>query len=114
VDILAEGSGVVAQDGREARLSGGDVTLVDLTRPAYWRMSPVRIVAVVFPRSLLPLRPPELARLTAVRIPGNRGAGALVSSLAGQLVSRVVSVFTSGRGDAIMGCDAVYLCGADR
>jgi AraC-like DNA-binding protein len=89
VDVLMEGSGVVAQDGREARLSRGDATLVDLTRPAYWRMSPARIVAVVFPRSLLPLRPTELARLTAVRIRGDRGAGALVSSIAGQLVARV-------------------------
>jgi AraC-like DNA-binding protein len=45
----------------------------------------VRCVAVVFPRSLLALRGDELARLAAVRIPGDRGAGALISSLARQL-----------------------------
>jgi AraC-like DNA-binding protein len=89
IDVLADGSGVVAQDGRQARLSRGDVTLVDLTRPAYWRMSPARIVAVVFPRCLLPLRAEQVARLTAVRIPGNRGAGALVASLAGQLAAHI-------------------------
>jgi AraC-like DNA-binding protein len=82
VDILARGSGLIVQDGRQARLRAGDLTLVDLARPARWRMSPSAMVAVVFPRALLPLRQDELARLTAVGIPGDRGAGALASSLA--------------------------------
>jgi AraC-like DNA-binding protein len=89
VDVLASGHGVVAQDGREAVLGPGDLTLVDLSRPARWRMSPMRMVAVVFPRALLPLRPDELARLTAVRFPGDEGTGALASSLARQLVRRL-------------------------
>jgi AraC-like DNA-binding protein len=92
VDLVAEGTGVVAQDGREARLRRGDMTLVDLTRPAYWRMSAARLVAVIFPRSLLPLRPDELGRLTAVEIPGDRGAGALVSSLTDELAAHVDDV----------------------
>jgi AraC-like DNA-binding protein len=92
VDLVAEGTGVVVQDGREARLRRGDMTLVDLTRPAFWRMSAARIVAVVFPRSLLPLRPDEVGRLTAVEIRGDRGAGALVSSLTGELAAHVDDV----------------------
>jgi AraC-like DNA-binding protein len=36
----------------------------------------------VFPRSLVPLRRDELARLTAVPVAGDRGGGALISSLA--------------------------------
>jgi AraC-like DNA-binding protein len=103
IDLVAEGSGVVAQAGREASLCRGDMTLVDLTRPAYWRMSAARIVAVVFPRTLLPLHPDDIGRLTAVRIPGDRGAGALVSSLADQLGARV---------DDLTPADAARLGGA--
>ena len=85
IDILGRGSGVVEQDGRQARLRPGDFTLVDLSRPARWAMSSGRMVAVVFPRSLLPLRRPEVARLTAVGIGGDKGAAALASSLALEL-----------------------------
>jgi AraC-binding-like domain len=84
-----ERAGLVAQDGRQAALAPGDLTLVDLSRPARWRMSAMRVVAVVFPRALLPLRPGEVAGLTAVRFPGDEGTGALVSSLARQLVRRL-------------------------
>jgi AraC-like DNA-binding protein len=89
IDVLAEGRGVVAQDGREASLGPGDLAFVDLSRPAHWTMSAMRVVAVVFPRTLLPLRPGEVAGLTAVRIPGDRGAGALASSFARELVRRL-------------------------
>ena len=86
VDVLARGRGVVQQDGREAELGPGDLTLVDLSRPVRWAMSPARVVAVVFPRALLPLPSDEVARLTAVRIPGDQGPAALASTLARQLV----------------------------
>ena len=86
IDVVARGHGVVEQDGREAVLRSGDLTFVDLSRPGDWRMSPARLVAIVFPRTLLPLRRDEVDRLTAVTIPGARGTGAVVSSLAGDLV----------------------------
>jgi AraC-like DNA-binding protein len=89
VDVLARGRGAVAQGGREASLRPGDFTFVDLSRPATWRMSAMRLVAVVFPRVLLPLRPDEVAKLSALRFPGDEGIGALVSSLARQLVRRL-------------------------
>ena len=85
VDFVAAGSGIVEQNGRAARLERGDFTLVDLSRPARWSMAPVRVVGVLFPRAMLPLRGNEPARLTAVRVRGDRGAGAIVSSLARQL-----------------------------
>jgi AraC-like DNA-binding protein len=89
IDVLVRGRGVVVQDGREAELAPGDFTFVDLSRPAYWDMSPVRLLGVVFPPAMLPLPRDELARLTAVRIPGGAGAGALGSGLARQLVGRL-------------------------
>jgi AraC-like DNA-binding protein len=90
IDVLARGRGVIQQGGREAELRAGDIALVDLSRPATWAMSgtdtsTTSCLAVVFPRALLPLRPDQLGRLAAVRIPGDRGAGALISSLARQL-----------------------------
>jgi hypothetical protein len=65
VDVLARGHGVVEQGGNEARLRPGDLALVDLARPAYWTMSPSLIVAIVFPRTLLPLRSEEVAGRSA-------------------------------------------------
>jgi AraC-like DNA-binding protein len=85
IDILARGQGVVAQDRREALLRPGDLVFVDLSKPADWRMSAMEIVAVSFPRTLLPLRPDDLSRLTGVSIPGDRGTASLISSLALQL-----------------------------
>jgi AraC-like DNA-binding protein len=89
IDVLVRGRGVVEQDGRQARLEPGDFALVDLSRPARWVLSPMRLVVVAFPRALLPLRQDEIARLTAVRIAGDRGPAALVSSLARQLVDHL-------------------------
>lgn len=97
VDVLAAGRGVVQQQGRQADLRPGDLTLVDLSRPVRWVTSPMRMVAVVFPRSLLPLPPDEVAQLTAVRVPGDRGAGALASSLARQLPRRLEDCGTAER-----------------
>jgi hypothetical protein len=70
---IAEGNGVIQQSGREARLRPGDLTLVDMSQPAYWAMAPSRAIAIVFPRTLLPLRADEVARLTAVGVPGDQG-----------------------------------------
>jgi AraC-like DNA-binding protein len=89
IDVVARGQGVIRQGGREAQLRPGDLTLVDLSRPADWAMSSIRCVAVIFPKSLLPLRSNDAARLSAVRIPGDEGAGALISSLARQLPTRL-------------------------
>jgi AraC-like DNA-binding protein len=96
IDVLARGRGVVTQDGPEASLGPGDFSFVDLSSAAHWAMSAMRMVAVVFPRALLPLRPDEVAGLAAVRFPGDRGTGALVSSLARQLVR---SLDDGGTGD---------------
>jgi AraC-like DNA-binding protein len=96
-DVLLEGRGVVEQDGRQARLEPGDLVFVDLSRPARWAMSPMKVVAVVFPRALLPLRPDETAALTARRIVGDRGAAAIVSSLARELVDRLDDHDPAGR-----------------
>jgi AraC-like DNA-binding protein len=89
IDLPIDGSGVVEQDGRQARLRPGDVAFVDLSRPARWDMSPGRVIAVVFPRHLLPLPPERMRHLTAVAIPGDEGAGGLLSAFVPQVVHRL-------------------------
>jgi AraC-like DNA-binding protein len=89
VNVVVRGSLVVDQDGRQARLGPGDFSFLDLSRPGRWANTPVHLVNVAFPRALLPLRQDEVARLTAVRIPGDRGSGALISSLTRKLPSHL-------------------------
>jgi hypothetical protein len=47
------------------------------------------MVAIAFPRSLLPLRADDLAGLTGVGVPGDAGPGAVFSSTARQLARQV-------------------------
>jgi AraC-like DNA-binding protein len=93
VDVVVEGHGVVEQDGRQARVGPGDLTFVDLSRPVRWAMSPMRFVAVIFPRPLLAQGLAQshdaTRKLTGVSIGGDRGSGALVSSVARQLPGRL-------------------------
>jgi AraC-like DNA-binding protein len=90
IDVVAHGRSVVEQDGRVACLDPGDLTFVDLSRPVRWTMSPsVRVVAMVVPRTLVPLPADDLADLTAVPLPGRGGPAALVSSLVRQIVDHV-------------------------
>jgi AraC-like DNA-binding protein len=115
VDVLARGRGIIQQDGREAELGPGDLTLVDLSRPVRWVMSPARVVAVVFPRTLLPLPRDEVARLTAVRVPGDRGPAALASTLARQLVGHLDDAADATRlGTAVLDLLTVALAARAR
>lgn len=82
IDVVAGGHAVIEQDGRQVHLETGDFAFVDLGRPARWTNASARIVAITFPRALLPLRADGL---TGVRMPGDKGLGALVSTLARRL-----------------------------
>jgi len=84
IDVQTRGQSLFQQDGREAVLRPGDVTLVNLSRPSRLVCAgdpDQEMVAVKFPRALLPLPSEDLNRLTAVRIDGRHGLGTLVSSL---------------------------------
>jgi AraC-like DNA-binding protein len=110
IDVLAEGRGVIEQEGREAALAPGDFTLVDLSSPARWSMGPARIVTLTFPPAMLPLRRDDLGRLTGVRVRGDRGTGALVSSLARHLMEQVDHL--SGADGARLGTAVLDLLAA--
>ncbi|CAM3286567.1 Transcriptional activator FeaR [Arthrobacter ulcerisalmonis] len=73
---------VVAQDGREAALTPGDFAIYDTTRPydLYFDDS-YRMLVLMLPQESLSLGRGQLARITASRISGRHGVGALTSSL---------------------------------
>jgi AraC-like DNA-binding protein len=80
---------VLEQDGRAAYLRPGDFAIADLSRPSSATGAgrfPKRLVSLKVPRALLPLPPREVARLTAVRMSGRDGSGALVSTLLRRMV----------------------------
>jgi hypothetical protein len=90
--VAEEGALTVEQDGRQASLAPGDFAFVDLSRPARWAYPDARVVAVLFPPTLLPLPQDELARLTGTRVDGGQGIGALVSRFARQLPDQLDAV----------------------
>ena len=86
VDVVVQGEVDIEQDGRQARLHAGDYAFVDLARPVHWaNSSSVRVLAIAFPRQLLPLRADDTTKLTAVGLNADDGPGALFSSTARQL-----------------------------
>jgi AraC-like DNA-binding protein len=91
IDVQLRGDTVFAQGGREVLLRPGDFTFVDLSRPSRVRHvgDEHEVAAVVFPHDAVPLRHDELARLTAVRVPGYDGLGAPIVALARDLARRL-------------------------
>jgi AraC-like DNA-binding protein len=89
IGVQAGVCNVIEQHGRRAVAEPGDLVLVDLAEPWRYVGGPSRLAEIVVPRSLVPLPADDLARATGVRIPGGRGPGALVSSLARQLPARL-------------------------
>ena len=89
-----EGSTVITQDGRQARISAGDFALYDTRRPyqvdcAVDRDRPARLLTFMFSPSLLPLSRRQLPGLTATRFQATTGLGDLTSQFLLQLASNV-------------------------
>ncbi len=85
---------VVAQEGRQARLSAGEFAIYDTRRPYEVACGvdgdrPTRMLTFMFSPSLLPLSPSRLRRLTAVRVPACAGVGDLTSQFLLQLARGV-------------------------
>jgi AraC-like DNA-binding protein len=92
--VCGEGSTVVTQDGRQARLSTAEFTLYDTRRPyqvdcAVGLDRPTRLLTFMFSSSLLPLSRSRLPGLTAVRIPATTGLGDLTAQFLLQLARNV-------------------------
>jgi AraC-like DNA-binding protein len=84
VCLPLRGRCLVAQDGREAFLTPGDYVLYDNSRP-YSATFGRHFLTVMIPRDLIRLSPRHLSHVTARRIGGQHGLGALVSSFLREL-----------------------------
>lgn len=86
LSLQLHGYSVLSQDGREAALTPGDLALYDTTRPYVLDSAEsFRMFVLVIPRDRLGLTAVQTSRLTAERISGRHGLGALASTLLGGL-----------------------------
>jgi AraC-like DNA-binding protein len=88
VSIQAAGTGIIAQDGREARLRPGDIACYDSTRP-YTLSFSGRFEQVVLhmPRDLMMRRLGRATQWTAQRVSGSSPAASLVLPFVRQAMS---------------------------
>lgn len=90
VGLQVRGYCVLTQDDREAALTPGDFAIYDTTRPYELSFDDrFRMLVVMFPRELLRIPSSGIAELTARRISGRQGIGALVSPFVKELGDRV-------------------------
>ncbi len=95
--LQVRGYSVVAQDGREAALTPGDFAIYDTSRPFELLFDDTfRMLVVMFPRELLKVRSDAMAGLTARRVSGRQGLGAVASSFLGTLGREVESGCVGG------------------
>lgn len=82
VVLAVSGSVLLRQDGREARLNGGDMAIYDFSRPYELVYdSAVRLAVFSFPRDSLAAPADSVRPLTAVPISGEEGTAALAVPL---------------------------------
>ncbi|GAA2463700.1 helix-turn-helix domain-containing protein [Agromyces soli] len=90
LSLMLAGSGILIQDNREAVLRPGDLAVYDTNRPYSLVFdAEFRTMVVMFPKHLIDLPSEVVGQLTAVRMAGDEGLGALVvpylTQLAGNL-----------------------------
>lgn len=101
------GSHRILQGGRDTSSGPGEVMLYDTSRPwqgwAAGGADTVKGVMVQFPRALLPLPANKVDQLTAVRLPGREGMGAVLSGYLTQLVAGAAT-YTAADGARLATC----------
>ncbi|WP_202918582.1 helix-turn-helix domain-containing protein [Streptomyces cavernae] len=98
IDLVTRGLARVEQGRGTADLGPADLVLIDPARPVRFASTASTHVTMLVPRRELRLRPGDAARLAGVRIKGDRGPGALVSSLARDM-ARSLTGFRAGEAD---------------
>ncbi len=105
--LFLRGGHRILQAGRDTTSGPGDMMFYDASRP--WRgwtvagADMVKGVMVQFPRVLLPLPADKLDRLTAVRLPGREGMGAVLSGYLTQLAVGTAA-YTAADGVRLATC----------
>jgi AraC-like DNA-binding protein len=89
IDVQVRGRGVLEQDDRQAELGPGAFSFVDLSRPCQLAGGLDGVAAVMFPRSLLPLRYRDTKQLAGVRFDPDEPNSALVGLLVGKVAGNL-------------------------
>ncbi|WP_411194573.1 helix-turn-helix domain-containing protein [Rhodococcus jostii] len=104
--LQVRGNSVLSQDGRETALTPGDFAIYDTTRPYQLSFDDrFRMLVVMFPRHLLRVPPDGIAQLTARRVPGRQGLGAVVTPLLrglGEQIADASPTVAVHLGDAVL------------
>lgn len=91
------GTGLLIQDGREAILRPGDLAIYDTNRPYSLVFDAAcRSMVIMFPKHLVDLPADAVGQLTAVRMSGAEGVGAIIVPF----LSRLVDNFDQLSGSA--------------
>ncbi|MFE9927140.1 helix-turn-helix domain-containing protein [Streptomyces sp. NPDC005774] len=105
--LVLRGGNRILQAGRDTTIGPGDVMLYDTSRPWHgWTAAgadTVKGVMVQFSRALLPLPANKVDRLTAVRLPGREGMGAVLSGYLTQLTAGAAT-YTAADGARLATC----------
>lgn len=90
IGVQLNGYCLLTQDGREAALVPGDFTIYDTTRPYTLAFDDsYRQLVLMVPRRLLRLPEDAIAGITATRISGRQGVGAMLSAFLFQLAEQL-------------------------
>ncbi|GAA5026595.1 helix-turn-helix domain-containing protein [Microbacterium fluvii] len=77
--LIERGTGLIVQDGRETALGPGDMAIYDTDRPYSLLFDEAMHMSVVmFPKVLLDIPAETVGRLTATRLDGAGGVGAMI------------------------------------
>ncbi|MCR2764014.1 helix-turn-helix domain-containing protein [Microbacterium sp. zg.B48] len=80
ITLQVKGSGLVAQDGRQSVLRPGDLAIYDTSRPYTLEFSEdVHCLVMAFPQDSFDVPDSLIRRITAVRLSGDSGVGAMIS-----------------------------------
>ncbi|OPX10174.1 helix-turn-helix domain-containing protein [Mycobacterium sp. AT1] len=96
LSVPLRGYCVVMQDGREAPLTPGDLAVYDTSRSYTLAFEDTcELLVLMFPQQLLRIPREVLSALTAQRVSGRHGVGALVAPLLKSLVEHIDEVDAS-------------------
>lgn len=101
LSLTLRGRSGIEQQGRQASLSGTDLVLYDTSVPfRAWTLPEVTAdgIVVQFPRDALPLSADAVRRLTARRLPGRSGMGALLATTVRQTLRQAAALTRADAG----------------
>jgi AraC-like DNA-binding protein len=86
ISLMLAGTALLLQDNREAVIRPGDLAIYDTSRPYSLAFDEdFRTLIFMFPRQLVAMPPELVGQITAVRVSGSDGLGAVVAPYLAQL-----------------------------